>query len=148
MLPSCFRISVRPAGRPTAECLYMAQNFNVVIFLDTIKMINVKLCMMLVHFKLYLRIPLSVTLIVSQSHSNTKQFNWKFCVLIRLSRHFVRLLIRSSRSWIYQHFFLFYFFWGGRVQGSHWLISSFENKLTLSFSRTLLGQVLSNFAWL
>ena len=36
MPTSYFRIIVRPAGRPTAECLYKAKNFNVAIFSDTI----------------------------------------------------------------------------------------------------------------
>ena len=50
------------------------RNFNVAIFLDTINMINVKLCMMVELIQLYPFTPLSVTLIVFQDHSSVKQF--------------------------------------------------------------------------
>ena len=53
------------------ECPFVARTFNVVIFSDTINMINVKLCMMVVLVELYLFIPCSVTLIVCQGHSST-----------------------------------------------------------------------------
>ena len=53
-------ISVRPAGG-----VLVWQNFKVAVFSDTIKMINVKLCMMVVLTELYPFKPLSVTLIVS-----------------------------------------------------------------------------------
>ena len=66
-------ISVRLAGQ-LAECLYMAKNFKAAIFLDTLDMINVKLCMMVVLFELYPFISLSVTLIVIKVHSSVKEF--------------------------------------------------------------------------
>ena len=50
------------------------KTFNVVLFLDTINMMNVKLCMMLVLIELYPVIPLSMTLIVFQGHRSVKQF--------------------------------------------------------------------------
>ena len=50
------------------------KNFNIAIFLDTVNMINVKLCMMVVLVELYTFIPLSVTLIVLRGHSGVKQF--------------------------------------------------------------------------
>ena len=65
-------ISAKLAGQQP-ECLYVAKT-NVVIFLDTINMINVKLCIMVVLIELYPFIPLSVTLIVFQGHSNVRQF--------------------------------------------------------------------------
>ena len=46
------------------------KNFNVAIFSDTIIMINVKLCMMVVLIELYPFIPLSATSIVFQGHSS------------------------------------------------------------------------------
>ena len=53
-------ISVTPA-----DLLFVCgKNFNVAIFSDTINMINVKSCMMVVLLELYTFIPLSVTLIV------------------------------------------------------------------------------------
>ena len=53
-------ITVRPAGR----VFVCGKNFNVAIFSDTINMIHVKLCMMVVLIELYLFRALSVTLIV------------------------------------------------------------------------------------
>ena len=50
------------------------KNFDVAIFLDTINMIDVKLCVMVVLIELYLFIPLSLTLIVFQGQSSVKQF--------------------------------------------------------------------------
>ena len=64
-------ISVRPAGR-----LYVCdKNFNVAIFLDTIYITNAKLCMIVLLIELYPFIPLSVTLIVIQSHRVSNNFN-------------------------------------------------------------------------
>ena len=48
------------------------ENFNVGIYSDTIKVINVNLCMMVLLIELYLFIPLSVTLTIFQGHSNVK----------------------------------------------------------------------------
>ena len=66
-------ISVRPAGRASV----CGKKINIAIFLDTINMMNVKLCTMVVLIELYLFIPLLVTLIVFQGHSNVKQFSLK-----------------------------------------------------------------------
>ena len=41
-------------------------------FLDTINVINVKLCMMVLHIELYLFITLSVTLTSPEGHSSVK----------------------------------------------------------------------------
>ena len=49
-----------------ADCLYVEKTVNVAIFLDTLNMINVRLCMMVVLIELY---PL-----VFQGHSSVKQF--------------------------------------------------------------------------
>ena len=51
------------------------KNFNFVIFSDTVNMINVKLCMMVVLIELYLFISLSVTLIVFQVTAVSNSFN-------------------------------------------------------------------------
>ena len=53
-------ISVRLASQTSIR----GKNLNIVIFLNTINMINVKLCMMIVLIELYPFIPLSVTVIV------------------------------------------------------------------------------------
>ena len=68
------------------------KNFNVVIFLDTLTMNNVKLCVMVVLTKLYPFIPLSVTLIIFPGHRSVKQFKlyilcsyllkFKLCMLV------------------------------------------------------------------
>ena len=54
-------IGVRPAAKLYVVC---SKNFNIAIFSDSINMINVKLCMMVVLVELYPLIPLSVSLIV------------------------------------------------------------------------------------
>ena len=63
-------ISVRPAGEVSMSC----KDFNVAIFSDTISMINVKHCMIVVLIELQPFVPLSVTLTVFQGHSGVKQF--------------------------------------------------------------------------
>ena len=60
-------ISVKPAGRPA----------NDAIFLDTINMINIKLCITVVLIELYQYIRCSVTLIVFQGHCSVKRFYLK-----------------------------------------------------------------------
>ena len=62
--------SVRPASQ-VSEC---SRNFKVTFFLDTMNMINVKLCVMVVFTELYPFIPFSVTMIVFQGHSSVEQF--------------------------------------------------------------------------
>ena len=58
----------------TPVCPYVAKNFTVAVFLDTVNMINVKLCMMVVLTELHSFIPLSVIVIAFQGYSNVKQF--------------------------------------------------------------------------
>ena len=52
----------------------LVENINNGIFSDTINVINVKLCMKVLHVKLYLLITLSVTLRLFQGHSNVTHF--------------------------------------------------------------------------
>ena len=52
----------------------LVKNFDIQIFSDTINIIKVKVCMMVLHIELYLLITLSVTLTLFQGHSNVKQF--------------------------------------------------------------------------
>ena len=68
------------------------KNFNVVIFLDTIHVINDRLWMMVLLTELYLFIPFSVTLTIFQGHSSFS-FNWKFCLysINSLSLHVSRV---------------------------------------------------------
>ena len=48
------------------------KNSNAAVFSDTLNMINVKLCLMVVLFELYPFIPVSLTLIVFQDYSSVK----------------------------------------------------------------------------
>ena len=48
------------------------RNFNVGIFWDTIIVINVRQCMIVVLIELYPFIALSITLVVFQGHNNVK----------------------------------------------------------------------------
>ena len=49
------------------------KNFNAVIFVDTMNVIIVKLCMMVVLIELYPFIPLSVTLSIFEGHRSVRQ---------------------------------------------------------------------------
>ena len=64
-------ISVRPVG---GRVTVGDKNFNVAIFSNTVNMINVKLCMMVMLIKLYPFIPLSLSLTIFQGHTNMEQF--------------------------------------------------------------------------
>ena len=55
----------------------LVEIFNSRIYSDTINVITVKLCMMELLIKLYLVLPLSVTLAICQGHSNIAQFEQK-----------------------------------------------------------------------
>ena len=70
------------AGVCSRKIIYMffwsnvlaCQNFSTGILSDTINVINVKLCVMVLLVELHLFIPLSVTLTILYSHSNVEQF--------------------------------------------------------------------------
>ena len=74
----CVMSSVSPAGRMSA----FGKNFNIVIFSNTINMITVKVCMMVVLIELYLLIPHSVTLVVFQVTAVSKSSPEYFFVCI------------------------------------------------------------------
>ena len=63
----------------------LVKNFNFGIFLDTKRVINVKVCMMVLLFELYLFIPLSVSLTYFKVTAMLNNFNRKSYGLIRLS---------------------------------------------------------------
>ena len=50
----------------------LVENFNIGISTDTINVINVTLCKMILLIELYLFIPFSVTLIIFQGNSNVE----------------------------------------------------------------------------
>ena len=50
----------------------LVENFNIRIFSDTINVVNIKLCIMVLLIELYLFIPLSVTLTIFQGHRNVE----------------------------------------------------------------------------
>ena len=52
----------------------IVENFNIRIYSDTINVVNVELCMMVLLIELYLFIPLSVALAIFQGHSNVEHF--------------------------------------------------------------------------
>ena len=51
------------------------KNFNIGIYSDTINVINIKHCLMVLLIKLYLFIPLSVTLTICKGHSSVNSLN-------------------------------------------------------------------------
>ena len=50
------------------------ENVNIGIHSDTINVINVKLCMMVLLTELYLFIPISVILTIFEGHNDVEQF--------------------------------------------------------------------------
>ena len=52
----------------------LVKNYNIGIYSDTINVINVKCCMVVLLFELYLFIPLSVTVAIFQRHSDVEYF--------------------------------------------------------------------------
>ena len=52
----------------------LVENLGFIHYPDSINVINVKLCMMVVLTELYLCMPLPVTLTTFQGHSNVEQF--------------------------------------------------------------------------
>ena len=48
------------------------RNFNIGIYSDTVNVINVKLCMMILLIELYLFTPFSMTLTIFQHHSSVE----------------------------------------------------------------------------
>ena len=67
----------------------LVKNFDIGIYWDMIliNVINVKLFMMALLIELYLFIPLSVTWIIFQGHSNVRQLQLKILYLLRCKRH-------------------------------------------------------------
>ena len=55
---------------PVGQLPGLEKNFNTAIFSDTIDVIDVKLCMMVLLIELYLFISLSVALTIFKGHSN------------------------------------------------------------------------------
>ena len=62
-------------GRPAGRVPVCGKNINVAIFSDTVNMINVKLCMMVVITELQQFIPLSVTLVVFKVTAVSNRFD-------------------------------------------------------------------------
>ena len=89
-------ISVWPAG--WVIVVRHGQNFNVVIFLDTIHVMNVELYMMV----LLSQWPWPYFKVTGVSNG----FNWKFYVLMQSGWNFVELLSTSRRSWLYKPFLM------------------------------------------
>ena len=109
----------------------LVKNFNIGIFLDTINVINAKLCMMVLHIELYLFITLSViltfiTFIKITAVSN--RFNWKKYFLIHLILNFVALFSTSSRLWISHYFSLWRIF-----KGDNCHVSWFDENFIVGF---------------
>ena len=120
----------------------LVENFNIGVFSDNINVVNVKLCMMILHTELYLFVTLSVTLTLIQGHSSVS-FNWKFYVPIQLSWNFVGLLSTSSKSWIYHCFWLPHVY-----KGDNWHVSWFDKNFIIGSMMDTASEGFWNFALL
>ena len=76
----------------------LVENLNTGIFSDTVNVISVRLCMMVLYIELYLFITVSVTLTLFRGHSHVKHFWLKIICFNPISSNFVELLSTSSRS--------------------------------------------------
>ena len=94
-------ISVRPADRASGR----VKNINAAIFSDTVNVINVKHCIMVLRIELYLFTPLSVPWSYFKVTAESNSFNRKFNILMRWCLNFVWLLTTSTRSWTYHYFY-------------------------------------------
>ena len=106
----------------------LVEYFNGGIFLHIIKVLNVKLCMMVLHMELYLFITLSVTFTCFKITAVSNNFTWKIHVLIRLSWNSVELLSISSKSWLYHYFLLSHAF-----KRENWHVSWFDQTFIVGF---------------
>ena len=64
-------ICVGPAGGVICPVLKL---FNIAVFSDTVNVMNIKLCMIVLYIELYLFITLSMTLKIFQDHSTVHRF--------------------------------------------------------------------------
>ena len=102
----CKMISVRWASQPF---VWNGKDCNVAIFLDTVNVMNVKLCMiilvlLLLLIELYPIIPLLVILNIFQGHSIINSFFF-VCFFINLSWNFTGLLSFSGSRSLFFYFF-------------------------------------------
>ena len=102
----------------------LVKNFNIQIFSDTINVIKVKVCMMVLHIELYLFITLSVTLTYFKVTAMSNNFNLKFYFHIQLSWNSVGLWSTSSRLWICHYSLLSHIFKGDNCHVS-WFDKNF-----------------------
>ena len=84
-------------GHLAGQVSSRGKNFNNAIFSDTIYVINVKLCMMVLFIKLYLCIPLSVTFTIFQGHSSVNQFPLKFLCSYLIKLKFDRIVLYAKK---------------------------------------------------
>ena len=86
---------------------WLVKDCNIGIFSDTINVINVKVCMMILLTELFLLIPFLLTLALFQGKKKSNSCTWKSYLLIWSSWNFVGLFSKSSRWWIC-HYYCFH----------------------------------------
>ena len=121
------------AGRPAK-----GKNFNIMIFSDTMNMINVKLCMMVVLIELSHSYHFQWPWLYFKVTAVSNSFNWKFYVLVWLSWNLYS-------CWLHQvdhEYTTFFFFHTCSRNRLH--ISSFEKK---NLCWIFLRARSFNFAW-
>ena len=88
-------ICVGPAGGVICPVLKL---FNIAVFSDTVNVMNIKLCMMVLLTELCLFIPLSMTLTVFQGHSCVKQFQLNFFFFFPFKRDVLFSMARKAQA--------------------------------------------------
>ena len=102
------------SGWPAGWVSICGKNFKILIFSDTVNVINVKLCMMVLLIELYLFIPLSVTLTIFQGHRYVSlhwKDHWKYdlCNYGVYSREIIKMLLVGQVSGLVKTFNIWYF---------------------------------------
>ena len=120
-------------GQSAGRVSGLVKDIDVANSSDTIHVIYIKLCEMVLHIKLRLFIPLSIPLTIFQGHSsvNQLQLKIKFDVMKQLSWNFAWLCIKSTTLWICYYLWPSSFF-----KGYDWNVFCFWGKKESFFSKS------------
>ena len=120
------------------------KNFNIGIFSDTINIIDVRLCMVVLHIELHYCISLLVTLTLLQGYSSVKHFRLKILRFYPISLKLYRIV-----KYMKQLLTIRYFCLACIPKGDINLLSDLTETLSFAFPQTLFKQVFFlNFALL
>ena len=77
----------------SVRCLGLSKSLTIGFSQTTINVINVKICVVVLHIELYLLVTLSVTLTLFQSHSSVKQTKLKHCRVVKYMKKVMNIFL-------------------------------------------------------